>query len=175
MYEEFEKENAHDTYTSSVLPQSIRKRCQANCKSVSPSRVKRNNIRYQCIKKNLPPSWHGTCSRSGRKCRPLQMILKRTIRAYGDHEPNICIEIGAPAIRRRAEGSLYVLETAFTVQRALCTFEGKPLSLRNVQTLAPIGLNSKYEKTRPKGQEPRAAGFGPCAPKLGPNIRIESE
>ena len=57
MYEEFEKlENAHDTYTSSVLPQSIRKRRQANCKSVSPSRVKRNNIRYQCIKqKNSPP------------------------------------------------------------------------------------------------------------------------
>ena len=56
MYEEFEKlENAHDTHTSSVLPQSIRKRCQANCKSVSPSRVKRNNIRYQCIKQKLAP------------------------------------------------------------------------------------------------------------------------
>ena len=102
--------------------------------------------------------------------------------AYGDHEPNICIEIGAPAIRRRAEGSLYVLETAFTVQRALCTFEGKghpvqkaTLSLRNVQTLAPIGLNSKCAKTHPKGAQPRVAGFGPCAPKLGPNIRKESE
>ena len=31
----------------------------------------------------------------------------------------------APANRRRAEGCVYVLETAFTVQRALCTFEGK--------------------------------------------------
>ena len=67
------------------------------------------------------------------------------------------IQIRAPANRRRAEGSLYVLETAFTVQRALCTFEGKghpvqkaTLSLRNVQTLAPIGLNSKCVKTRPK-------------------------
>ena len=81
--------------------------------------------------------------------------------AYGDHDPNICIEIGAPASRRRAEGSLYVLETAFTVQRALCTFEGKghpvqkaTLSLRNVQTLAPIGLNSKCVKTRPKFPPP---------------------
>ena len=77
--------------------------------------------------------------------------------AYKDLGPNICIEIGAPPNRRRAEGSLYVLETAFTVQRALCTFEGKghpvqkaTLSLRNVQTLAPIGLNSKCVKTRPK-------------------------
>ena len=56
--------------------------------------------------------------------------------AYGDHEPNICIEIGAPAIRRRAEGSLYVLETAFTVQRAFCTSEGKGQPL-----LSPGGGN----------------------------------
>ena len=75
----------------------------------------------------------------------------------GGQGPNICIEIGAPANRRRAEGCVYVLETAFTVQRALCTFgsKGHPvqkatLSLRNVQTLAPIGLNSKCVKTRPK-------------------------
>ena len=45
--------------------------------------------------------------------------------ASGDHGPNICIEIGARANRRRAEGCLYVWETAFTVQRALCTFRGK--------------------------------------------------
>ena len=52
---------------------------------------------------------------------------------------NICIEIGARANRRRAEGCLYVweivftvqrdpctsLETALTVQRALCTFRGE--------------------------------------------------
>ena len=44
--------------------------------------------------------------------------------ASGDHGSNICIEIGTPAIRRRAEGCLYVWETAFTVQRAL-TFRGK--------------------------------------------------
>ena len=43
----------------------------------------------------------------------------------GGHGPNICIEIGAPANRIRAEGCLYVWETAFTVQRALCTFRGK--------------------------------------------------
>ena len=55
--------------------------------------------------------------------------------AYGDHEPNICIEIGAPAIRSRAEGSLYVLEIAFTVQRALCTFEGKG---HPVQKVTPV-------------------------------------
>ena len=41
------------------------------------------------------------------------------------HGPSICIEIGARANRRRAEGCLYVWETAFTVQRALCTFIGK--------------------------------------------------
>ena len=45
--------------------------------------------------------------------------------ASGDHGSNICIEIGARANRRRAEGCLYVWETAFTVQRALCTFRGK--------------------------------------------------
>ena len=59
--------------------------------------------------------------------------------ASGDHGSNICIEIGTRAIRRRAEGCLYVweivftvqrdpctsLETAFTVQRALCTFRGE--------------------------------------------------
>ena len=84
----------------------------------------------------------------------------------GRQGPNICIEIGAPANRRRAEGCVYVLETAFTVQRALCTFEVKvkpcrrpPLSLRNVQTLAPIGLNSKCVKTRPKFTRPPGAGF----------------
>ena len=43
----------------------------------------------------------------------------------GGHGPNICIEIGARANRRRAEGCLYVWGTAFTVQRALCTFRGK--------------------------------------------------
>ena len=45
--------------------------------------------------------------------------------ASGDHRPNICIEIGARANRGRARGCLYVWETAFTVQRALCTFIGK--------------------------------------------------
>ena len=43
----------------------------------------------------------------------------------GGHGPNICIEIGAPANRIRAEGCLYVWETAFAVQRALRTFRGK--------------------------------------------------
>ena len=68
--------------------------------------------------------------------------------ASGDHGSNICIEMGTPANRRRAGGGLYVWETAFTVQRALCTFWVKvtpcrrpPLSLRNVQTLVPINLN----------------------------------
>ena len=42
--------------------------------------------------------------------------------ASGDHGSNICIEIGTPANCRRAGGGLYVWETAFTVQRALCTF-----------------------------------------------------
>ena len=42
-----------------------------------------------------------------------------------DHGPNICIEIGVPANRRRAEGYLYVLETAFTVQGTLCTSKGQ--------------------------------------------------
>ena len=52
-----------------------------------------------------------------------------------DHGPNICIEIGVAANRRRAEGYLYVLEAAFTVQRALCTFrgEGQP-----VQKATPV-------------------------------------
>ena len=51
--------------------------------------------------------------------------------ASGHHGSNICIEIGARASRRRAEGCLYVwdpctsLETALTVQRALCTFRGE--------------------------------------------------
>ena len=45
--------------------------------------------------------------------------------ASGHHGPNTCIEIGARANRRRAEGGLYVWGTAFTVQRALCTFRGK--------------------------------------------------
>ena len=75
----------------------------------------------------------------------------------GGQGPNICIEIGAPANRRRAEGCVYVLETAFTVQRALCTFGVKvtpcrrpPLSLRNGQTLEPIRLNFKWAKGHPK-------------------------
>ena len=42
--------------------------------------------------------------------------------AYKDLGPNICIEIDAPANHRRAESCLHVLETAFTVQRALCTY-----------------------------------------------------
>ena len=77
--------------------------------------------------------------------------------AYGDHGPNICIESGAPANRRRAEGCVYVLGKAFTVQRALCTFGSKghpcrrpPLSRRNGQTLEPIRLNLKGAKGCPK-------------------------
>ena len=76
--------------------------------------------------------------------------------AYKDLGPNICIEIGAPPNRRRAEGSLYVLETAFTVQSALCTFGVKvtpcrrpPLSLRNGQTLEPIRLNFNWPQSSP--------------------------
>ena len=44
---------------------------------------------------------------------------------FEGHGSNICIEMGTPANRRRAGGGLYVWETAFTVQRALCTFMGK--------------------------------------------------
>ena len=65
--------------------------------------------------------------------------------ASRDHGPNICIEIGARANRRRAEGCLYVWETAFTVQRALCTFirKGHPVqrAIRTFMgkgTMAPI-------------------------------------
>ena len=103
--------------------------------------------------------------------------------AYGDHEPNICIEIGSPANRRRAEGSLYVLEIAFTVQKALCTFEGKGHPVQKVTpvpqerpNLGPNWLKFKMLKNPPKrGPSPPGAGYGPCAPKLGPNIRKESE
>ena len=62
--------------------------------------------------------------------------------ASGDHGSNICIEIGARAIRRRAEGCLYVWETAFTVQRALCTFRGKGHHAQKGQKWVPIRLNS---------------------------------
>ena len=72
--------------------------------------------------------------------------------AYKDLGPNICIEIGAPPNRRRAEGSLYVLETAFTVQRALCTFEGKGHPVQKVTpvpqerpNLGPILLKFKIQ------------------------------
>ena len=68
-----------------------------------------------------------------------------------DHESNICIKIGRPANRRRAEGSLYVLETAFSVQRALCTFTGKghPVQktvpiIQALQKWVPIRLNFKW-------------------------------
>ena len=77
--------------------------------------------------------------------------------AYKDLGPNICIEIGAPPNRRRAEGSLYVLETAFTVQRALCTFEGKshpvqtaPLLPSLPQNWEPIRLNLTGATRGPK-------------------------
>ena len=90
--------------------------------------------------------------------------------AYGDHEPNICIEIGAPANRRRAEGSLYVLETAFTVQRALCTFEGKGHPVHEAlctftgegpchPNAAKVGPNSlKFQMDAKVHPTPRAAG-----------------
>ena len=100
----------------------------------------------------------------------------------GGHGPNICIEIGAPAKRIRAEGCLYVWETAFTVQRPLCTVGVKvtpcrrlPLSLRNGRPLEPIRLNFKGAKVKPKFTKPPAAGFRPLRPKLSPNLRIASE
>ena len=72
-------------------------------------------------------------------------LLEMVYGAYGDLGPNICIEIDAPADRRRAEGCLYVWETAFTVQRALCTFRGKGHPVQRALrtfigkgTLAPI-------------------------------------
>ena len=79
------------------------------------------------IRKYKERAWHLQIPRQGGLGPQIAQKLYRNVPfgAYGDHEPNICIEIGAPANRRRAEGSLYVLETAFTVQRALCTFEGK--------------------------------------------------
>ena len=68
----------------------------------------------------------------------------------GGHGPNICIEIGAPANRIRAEGCLYVRETAFTVQRPLCTVGVKVTPCRRaapvtqaLQKWVPIRLNFK--------------------------------
>ena len=117
--------------------------------------------------------------------------------ASGDHGSNICIEIGTPAIRRRAEGCLYVweivftvqrdpctsLETAFTVQRALCTFRGEGHPVQKGHPCHPgaakVGPNSLKFKSGSKGSQSSlelgGAGFGPCAPKLGPNIRIACE
>ena len=62
-----------------------------------------------------------------------------------DHGSNICIEIGAPTNRRRAEDSLYVLETAFTVQRALCTFTGVGPCHPGAAKVGPNSLKSKRE------------------------------
>ena len=57
---------------------------------------------------------------------PFRMYTYIVIGTSADtHGSNIRIEIGWPANRTRAEGCQYVLETAFTVQRALCTFTGK--------------------------------------------------
>ena len=74
-----------------------------------------------------------------------------------DHESNKCVEIGRPANRRRAEGSLYVLETAFSVQRALCTFTGKGHHVQKtapvtqaLQKWVPIRLNLTGAKRYPK-------------------------
>ena len=68
-----------------------------------------------------------------------KMVPKRAIRSiYGDHGPNICIEISAPANRRRAEPSLYVLETTFTVQRILCTYVGKTHPVQKVPGAAKV-------------------------------------
>ena len=62
------------------------------------------------------------------------------------------IEIDLPANRRRAEGRLHVLETAFTVQRALCTFTGKG---QHGQSMVPIRLNRKMmKKTHKVGLDP---------------------
>ena len=58
--------------------------------------------------------------------------------AYGDHRPNRCIQISAPANRRRAKPSLYVLETTFTVQRILCTYVGKTHPVQKVPGAAKV-------------------------------------
>ena len=67
-------------------------------------------------------------------------------------------EIGLPANRTRAEGCLYVLETAFTVQKALCMFEGKGHPVQKVTpvpqerpNLGPNWLKFKMCKNSPKG------------------------
>ena len=84
--------------------------------------------------------------RSERKKGPLFALQgKKTIcfdapfRIYRPKTFKVAIEIDAPANRRRAEGCLHVLETAFTVQRALCTFTGKG---QPGQSMVPIRLNS---------------------------------
>ena len=75
--------------------------------------------------------------------------------AYGNLGPNICIEkIDASANHRRAEGCLHVLETAFTVQRAICTYVVKGHTVQKAVPLAllhpKLGTNSFKFQWAPK-------------------------
>ena len=85
---------------------------------------------------------------------------------------------GLVGVSLTCRGVSDVLETAFTVQKAPCTFRGKGHPLQKTSPVRwarpKYGPNSfKFKLMRKWAAEPRVAGFGPCRPKFGPNIRIE--